>query len=256
MKLAVFLALLLVPALLQGQQTRDDLDQVRGDNPTLRYGYYTLPSGQQQAARYYFVDDGENLRVTLAQYGKPVVELPLSSFDREAGVLVLNWQDEPQRVCRLERQQGNAYLGACTDGAAPLPMTIRPMSRADHELMGLFAPPSATDVEILAAAHARFSAQQGRNLEDDRNCDDDIESGHYSLFCSLYLAQLEVTGAYMHRRPAMQTVRALLQKHYPGKYKHLLRDINNQPDISDAQLAETLLQAQATMRRTIELDRQ
>lgn len=45
----------------------DGLDVIDGPNPTLCCGFYTMPSGQVNMGRYYFIDDGDTLRVRLAE---------------------------------------------------------------------------------------------------------------------------------------------------------------------------------------------
>ena len=83
-------------------------------------------------------------------------------------------------------------------------------------------------------------SKDSRNLEADRNCDDDIETGNFSFYCSLYYAAIEVDGVYRHRRPAMQAVRKEMVKRYPGDYVHRIRDINNNPKITNQELLDIL----------------
>lgn len=73
-----------------------------------------------------------------------------------------------------------------------------------------------------------------------RVCDDDIKTGNSSLYCSLYYASIELDGVYRHRRPAMQAVRKVLIERYPVKYVHIIRDINNNPDITNNELLDVL----------------
>lgn len=236
---AFFCALILaLPALLQAQQVRDTLDRVDGDNPTLRYGFYTDPSGQVQGGRFYFIDDGTSLRVSLVPYGRTAVELPVQAYDRDTGKLELGWEGLPERHCRLVRHGDDLFLGNCIEGENVMPMAIRLASRYDVEWMGTYFSVSRTDVDIVQKAIDLLGGQQGRNPADDRNCDDDTTAGRFSIFCALYAASVEVAGVYRHRRPAIQAVRDELWNRFPGDYQHLLRDINNRADIQDQALIE------------------
>jgi len=66
-------------------------------------------------------------------------------------------------------------------------------------------PVSETDIEILERAKQILAGQEQRNQSGDRNCDDDIAAGKFSVFCALYSASIEITGVCRHRRPVMQT---------------------------------------------------
>ena len=231
---------LLLPAVAAAQQDWDRFDVVDGPNPTLLYGFYTETSGKVQMGRYYFIDDGKELRVLLAPYGKTPVELPVRSYERSTGELVLGWAGKPERICRLERQNDRLFLGNCTEGLAVLPISIRVADERDLEWMGAHFPVSREDIEILETAKRVLMNQGQRNREGDRNCDDDLANGHFSVFCALYSSSLEVTGVYRHRRPAMQAFRREALRRYPGEYAHRLRDINNRADIADRALIDVL----------------
>lgn len=238
--LRLAISVLFLPIAAAAQSSWDELDVVDGPNPTLRYGFYTEPDGRVQMGRYYFLDDGTQLRVRLAPYGRTALELPVQRFDRDQGLLELGWEGEPQRSCVLRRQNEQLFLGNCLDSDAVLPMAIRVADRRDKEWMGSFFAVSKTDVEILEKALRIFREQGPRNLSGDRNCDDDIATARFSVFCALFKASLDVAGVYRHRRPAMRVVREALQKRYPGEYAHRLRDINNTATIPDAVFVEVL----------------
>jgi hypothetical protein len=74
-----------IPMCAMSQQVWDEMDVVDGPNPTLRYGFYTGSSGRLMMGRYYFVDDGNTLRVRLVPFGKTAVELPVRTYDRDNG---------------------------------------------------------------------------------------------------------------------------------------------------------------------------
>lgn len=229
---------LLLPVCATAQQEWDDLDVLDGPNPTLRYGFYTEPSGQVQMGRYYFIDDGTNLRVWLAPFGRTAVKLPVRSYDRTDGLLELGWEEKPGRKCRLQRHTELLFMGNCMEKLAVMPMAIRVANESDSEWMGIYMPVSETDIAILARAKQILAGQEQRNQSGDRNCDDDIAAGKFSMFCALYSASIEIAGVYRHRRPAMQALRKVLHERYPGQYAHRLRDINNKANISDGDLLE------------------
>ncbi len=243
----VFLLIFVQPACLTAQQVRDDLDVTDGANPTLRYGFYTSPSGQVQMGRYYFIDDGSDLRVSLVPFGRTVVELPVRGYDREAGTLEFGWEGRPVRECRLDRHGNDLFLGNCLEGEAVMPIAIRVVGSYDEEWTGAHLRVSRTDFDIVERAAQLFAEQDGRNLNGDRNCDDDKDGKRVSVFCALYLASIEVAGVYRHRRPAMQKVRDVLRQRFPGEYAHILRDINNRTDIADEDIAAALATARREM---------
>ena len=97
------------------------------------------------------------------------------------------------------------------------------------------------DLKILQRADSILSDQTKWNKQDDRKCDDDIASGKYSLFCSLYKASTEITGEYEHRRSSMQLVRFTLEKYENGRViNHRLMDWNNHPDTTFEEIKKVL----------------
>lgn len=219
-------------------------DDIRG---TLFFGTYTGTDGRVQPARYVVYDDGIALEVSLALYGRTVVRLPTRSYDRDSGALELDWDGEPGRVCRLTRLSGTYYEGDCHQGELVMPMVIRAGTREDSEMMGRFLEPSATDIAILDRAIEILANQGARNTAGDRNCDDDVASGQVSLFCALFVSSIEVAGAYLHRRPAISAVRKQVVERYPDDYAHILRDVNNNPDLSDDAVVELVESARTTL---------
>jgi hypothetical protein len=229
------------------QQVRDEMDVVEGTNPTLRYGFYTEPSGQVAMGRYYFIDDDEGLRVSLVPFGKTAVELPVNQYDRENGVLELGWQGKPNRRCRLDRQNDAVFLGNCIEGTMVMPIAIRVVNQYDEEWLGLYFPVSDVDLAIIDRAKQILESQEQRNLSGDRNCDDDLAANRLSVFCALYVASIEIDGVYRHRRPAIQAARDTLWDRFPGDYAHMLRDINNNESIPDEELIASLDAARAAL---------
>jgi hypothetical protein len=247
----IVLLAIAMPVSVQSQQVRDDLDVIDGPNPTLRYGFYTEPSGQLAMGRYYFIDDGDSLRVSLVPYGRTAVDLPVKDYDRDKGVLELGWDGKPGRSCRLARQNDELFLGNCIENSAVMPIAIRVANEYDSELQGLRLPVTEADLAIVARAIEIMESQGERNVNGDRNCDDDLASGSYSVFCALYAASIETEGVYRHRRAAIQAARDSLRERFPGDYAHTLRDINNNAAIGDKELIMTLAAARTALRKKI-----
>ena len=218
----------------------DKYDVIDGPNPTLRYGYYTEPDGIIKMGRYYFIDDGSELKVRLAPYGKTATDLPVLEYNRNKGIIKLGWNGKPNRKCKLIKQNDSLFLANCLEDNAVNPIVIRIANENDKEWMGIYFSVSDIDISILQKAKEIILSKDSRNLKADRNCDDDIETGNFSFYCALYYAAIEVDGVYRHRRPAMQAVRKEMVKRYPGNYVHRIRDINNNPEITNKELLEIL----------------
>lgn len=243
---SIIVKLILITSLLISSEVKaqeiswDKYDKIDGTNPTLRYGFYTESNGEIQMGRFYFIDDGVNLIVRLAPFGKTATDLPIREFNRTEGILELGWEGKPNCICRLVKQNESLFLGNCIEDNKVMPMAIRVANENDNEWMGSYFPVSETDIQILNKAKEILISKDSRNLNGERNCDDDIETGNFSLFCSLYYASIEVDGVYRHRRPAMRVAREEAVKRYPGEYLHELRDINNNPDITNQELVDIL----------------
>jgi hypothetical protein len=218
----------------------DKYDVIDGPNPTLRYGYYTESNGMIKMGRYYFIDNGSELKVRLAPYGKTATDLPVLEFDRNKGFIKLGWDGKPHFECTLTNQGDSLFIGNCIEKNSVMPMVIRIANENDKEWMGVYFSVSDTDISILKKAKEIILSKDSRNLKADRNCDDDIETGNFSFYCALYYAAIEVDGVYRHRRPAMQAIRKEMVQRYPGNYVHRIRDINNNPEITNKELLDIL----------------
>jgi hypothetical protein len=108
----------------------------------------------------------------------------------------------------------------------------------------------SSDLKIIQRADSILSSSSIWNKQDDRECSDDISTGHYSLYCALYKASIEITGVYVHRRAAMQIVRFTLEKYENGRVKnHRLMDWNNHPDTSFEEVKKVLKEAIETVKQ-------
>jgi len=89
-------------------------------------------------------------------------------------------------------------------------------------------PPSALDREILERAAAIVTSESAWNRADNRKCPPAATS--WSLYCAMERATIEVTGAFHHRRPALELVRQIVDERSAGRpYHHRLMDYNNDP---------------------------
>jgi len=109
------------------------------------------------------------------------------------------------------------------------------------------------DLKIIQKADSILDDTSKWNKLDDRKCDDDIASGKYSLFCSLYKGSIDLTGEYIHRRSAMQIVRFTLEKFEIGRIvNHRLMDWNNHPDTTFEEVKQVLKESMDEVSRQLE----
>jgi len=89
-------------------------------------------------------------------------------------------------------------------------------------------PPSALDREILERAARIITADSVWNRADNRKCPPTATK--WSIYCAVERAEVEVTGGFHHRRPAMELVRAIVDERTAAKpYHHRLMGHNNDP---------------------------
>lgn len=106
------------------------------------------------------------------------------------------------------------------------------------------------DLKIIQKADAILSDSTKWNKDDDRQCEDDISTGRYSLYCALYKAAIEIAGEFDHRKPALQVVRFTLEKYDNGRVKdHRLMDWNNHPNTTFAELKEVLKESSQVVQK-------
>ena len=65
-----------------------------------------------------------------------------------------------------------------------MPIAIRVADKRDTEWMGTYFPVSKTDIAILERAKQILEEQGQRNPNGDRNCDDDMATSQFSVFCT------------------------------------------------------------------------
>ena len=88
--------------------------------------------------------------------------------------------------------------------------------------------PSGLDREIVQRAMKILSSTAVWNRSDNRKCP--AEAATWSIYCAMEKATIEVSGAFHHRRPALQVVREIVDERTRGRpYDHRLMDYNNDP---------------------------
>lgn len=89
-------------------------------------------------------------------------------------------------------------------------------------------PPNELDRRIVERAAAILSSDGVWNRVDTRQCSP--SDTKWSIYCAMVRATIDETGAVHHRRPALQVIRAIVEKRSAGrKYTHRLMDYNNDP---------------------------
>ena len=89
-------------------------------------------------------------------------------------------------------------------------------------------PPSDLDREIVQRAATILSSESVWNRADTRECA--ATDTKWSIYCAMQKATVELTGAFHHRRAALQLVRKIVEERSVGRpYKHRLMDYNNDP---------------------------
>jgi hypothetical protein len=118
--------------------------------------------------------------------------------------------------------------------------TLRFTVDASHEV-----PPNELDRKIAQRAAAILSSDSMWNRADDRKCP--ATATTWSIYCAMERATIEITGAFHHRRPALEVVRKIVEDRSVGRqYQHRLMEYNNDPSthLDDVQslFAEALRQ--------------
>ena len=87
-------------------------------------------------------------------------------------------------------------------------------------------PPSALDRQILERAAVIITSDSVWNRADNRKCPPSATT--WSIYCAVERAEVEVTGGFHHRRPAMELVREIVDERTARKtYQHRLMGYNN-----------------------------
>jgi hypothetical protein len=88
--------------------------------------------------------------------------------------------------------------------------------------------PNALDREILVRAAKIISTDSAWNRADNRECP--AAATKWSIYCAVEQAQIEVAGAFHHRRPAGELIREIVDERTKTRnYRHRMMDYNNDP---------------------------
>ena len=102
-------------------------------------------------------------------------------------------------------------------------------------------PATPADVAALETAARLLANPDEWHQQDDRDCNDDGETGRWSLFCVLKHASIETMGEYNHHNTAMQTVRFVIDELIPDHgFAHTLMDFNNAATTSHADIQHAI----------------
>jgi len=113
-------------------------------------------------------------------------------------------------------------------------------------------PFDSVDVQILKRANDILLSEFVWSKEDDRKCQDDIDSNKYSLFCALYKASIDIVGEYDHRKPALQQVRWIIDNQYKERLAgHRLMDFNNHSNTNFDEIKELLQESTLIVQQKI-----
>ena len=111
----------------------------------------------------------------------------------------------------------------------------------------------STDLKIIQRAISLFPDETKWSQKDDRECEDDMAKGKFSLFCALFKASIDVTGEYIHRRPAMQIVRFTIEKHGIDRVEHhRMMDWNNHPATTFNEVKNVLKESMEEIKKQLQ----
>jgi hypothetical protein len=116
---------------------------------------------------------------------------------------------------------------------------------------------SDTDLRIVVRARQILSDPSAWNRHDDRYCDDDAKEKSWSLFCALYQASVDVTGQYLHFRPAVTETRASIGDITNGRrFNQILLEYNNASSTTYADIAAVFDRATARLQARADCETQ
>jgi len=115
-------------------------------------------------------------------------------------------------------------------------------------------PASEADLRILEMAESLLIDSSRWHQHDNRKCDNDVETGIWSLFCALKHASVNIMGEYNHHNTAMQSVRSVIDDMIPNHgLAHTLMDFNNVPNTNHSDIVRVLSEAKDRIRQELEL---
>lgn len=155
---------------------------------------------------------------------------------------------DPDFPVEIERHAGGVgvlrteFGWYAISGFAATPASVR--FRIDTPAQEI--PPSALDRKIVERAAAILTSDAVWNRADNRQCP--LSAATWSIYCAMEKATVEVTGAFHHRRPALELARKIVDERTAGRaYDHRLMDYNNDPSTRLADVRSLFAQALARM---------
>ena len=113
-------------------------------------------------------------------------------------------------------------------------------------------PASEADLRVLEMAESLLADSSSWHQDDDRKCDNDIETDVWSLFCALKHASVNIMDEYNHHNTAMQSVRSVIDEMLPNHgFAHTLMDYNNEPSTSHSDIVRVLAEAEDRIRQEL-----
>jgi hypothetical protein len=202
--------------------------------PGIWYGISPSARGASTDERFEIQNTATGVVILSAALGKtPSSWGPITL--RQDGSIQFQWADNPRLRCTLRRIDQRNYKGTCwRSGQSERQLTLT----REGPPRGLELHVADTDFRILAKARHILSGTSVWNRHDDRACEDDAKRNSWSLFCALYQASVDTVGVYLHLRPAMMEVRAVVGEATNRRsFEHQLRDFNNLDSITYADIA-------------------
>lgn len=87
-----------------------------------------------------------------------------------------------------------------------------------------------TDLNILQKTDEILNKEKAWKKNSIRVCKDSLK---LSLYCALEKASIEIMGKYVHRQPALQEIRFIIDDYYKDRWKiHRLADFNAHSETS------------------------
>jgi hypothetical protein len=110
---------------------------------------------------------------------------------------------------------------------------------------------SQIDLDILLKADALLKDETVWRKDAVRLCS---ESSDLNLYCALEKASIEVTGKYMHRQPALQEIRFVIEDNYKNRWSvHRLADFNAHPDTTFNDVKLVIAKAVGTVKSKLRI---
>jgi hypothetical protein len=110
---------------------------------------------------------------------------------------------------------------------------------------------SKIDLDILLKADALLKDETFWKKDAALVCS---ESSKLNLYCALEKASVEVTGKYVHRQPALQEVRFVVDDYYRNRWSsHRLADFNAHPDTSFKDVKQVIAKATEAVKNKLRI---